>query len=340
MVVYFAQPFGGGPIKIGVSKDPVRRVRSLSGPSGIPIEIKATAPGGVFLEGYLHYKFRVHRLRWEWFRPVPEIYELIEAVRVNGHVPGTGGSAADERADGGDRLAVRLDIDREGASRGAVRRDHADCMRAGTGSGEPAGGDDERVFVAADDSGPADGEPVVDPSRGCGGFDLVAGGGRVCRPDQPEDGLRRGGLPVSHHLRGVPGGLQALDQGQDARGNVLGLSRSGQSHQYGKQYQGTHSVSPSVFALAVEAGRRIAAARLHLAEGFRALNDARRGLSNPIASSSLPADRHRVAGANCPEAVSSGSPGPSFGRLPVVLHDRNHGDDQWNIPPVKMGENP
>lgn len=98
--------------------------------------------------------------------------------------------------------------------------------------------------------------------------------------------------------------------------------------------------SVSTITLRLEARERIAAARLHLAEGFRALNDARRVFSNPIASIHLPAGRHRCAGANCPEAVTSGSPGFSFGRRPVVFHDRNHGDDQWNTPPVKMGENP
>lgn len=102
----------------------------------------------------------------------------------------------------------------------------------------------------------------------------------------------------------------------------------------------------STVTLRLEARKRIAAARLHLAEGFRALNDARRRLADmnqfPGAESSSWGSgiNRALAGANCPEAVSSGSPGPSFGRLPVVFHDRNHGDDRWNIPPVKMGENP
>jgi hypothetical protein len=103
----------------------------------------------------------------------------------------------------------------------------------------------------------------------------------------------------------------------------------------------------STVTLRLEARKRIAAARLHLAAGFRALNDARRRLADMDqfsgADSSFLGVRDQPqssAGAICPEAVSSGSPGSFFKRLPVVSHDRNHGDDRCNIPPVKMGENP
>ncbi len=102
----------------------------------------------------------------------------------------------------------------------------------------------------------------------------------------------------------------------------------------------------SCFALALEAGRRIAAAQHHLSEGFRALDDAGRRLADmnqfPGAESSswVGGINRDLAGATCPEAVSSGAPGFSFGRLPVVLHDNNHGDDRCNIPPPKMGQNP
>ncbi len=102
----------------------------------------------------------------------------------------------------------------------------------------------------------------------------------------------------------------------------------------------------SVFALALEAGRRITAAKMHAAEGLRLVDDARRRLADMnqfsgAESSSWGSGINRaLAGADCPEAVTSGSPGFYFRRLPVVLHDRKHGDDRWNIPPGKMGENP
>lgn len=61
--------------------------------------------------------------------------------------------------------------------------------------------------------------------------------------------------------------------------------------------------APSVFSLALEAGRRIAAARFHLAEGFRVLDDASRRFSYPFASVSLRAVTPRVAGKPAPGTV-------------------------------------
>lgn len=69
--------------------------------------------------------------------------------------------------------------------------------------------------------------------------------------------------------------------------------------------------APSVFSLALEAGRRIAAARFHLAEGFRVLDDASRRCTNPFASVSLPAATPCVASKPAPEAVCAASGGLS-----------------------------
>ena len=102
----------------------------------------------------------------------------------------------------------------------------------------------------------------------------------------------------------------------------------------------------STVTLRLEARKRIAAARMHAAEGLRLVDDARRRLADMnqfsgAESSSWGSGINRaLAGATCPEAVSSGSPGFSFRRLPVVLHAANHGDDRCNIPPPKMGQNP
>lgn len=69
--------------------------------------------------------------------------------------------------------------------------------------------------------------------------------------------------------------------------------------------------APSPFSLALEAGRRIAAAQHHLAEGSRALDDASRRFSYPFASVSLPAATPCVAGKPAPEAVCAASGGLS-----------------------------
>ena len=56
-------------------------------------------------------------------------------------------------------------------------------------------------------------------------------------------------------------------------------------------------MTSSVFALALEAGRRITAGRMHVCEGLRAVDDARRYLSNPVSSASiLPAVQAALAG--------------------------------------------
>ena len=67
----------------------------------------------------------------------------------------------------------------------------------------------------------------------------------------------------------------------------------------------------STITLRLEARKRIAAARFHLAEGFRVLDDASRRFSHPFASVSLPAVTPRVAGKPAPEAVCAVSGGLS-----------------------------
>lgn len=70
---------------------------------------------------------------------------------------------------------------------------------------------------------------------------------------------------------------------------------------------------PRLFALALEAGRRITAARMHAAEGLRAVEDAREQIANPHAGSSLP-------GANCPEDRSKRPRGFSLRMQRAVVH--------------------
>jgi hypothetical protein len=91
-----------------------------------------------------------------------------------------------------------------------------------------------------------------------------------------------------------------------------------------------------LFELAVEAGRRIAAARLHLAEGFRALDDARRRFADPLPSveghSRATGANRRLIGATCPESRSKRPPG--FSRsvsTSSALHAEEHGENPWTI---------
>lgn len=79
--VYFAQAFGGGPIKIGLSADPKRRISNLNTASPQRLDLLAVLPGGVWLERCLHGLFQKDRLHGEWFAAdAPGLAELIETV--------------------------------------------------------------------------------------------------------------------------------------------------------------------------------------------------------------------------------------------------------------------
>lgn len=73
----------GGPIKIGISVDPAKRVRQLQ--TGYPYELKvfATVRGGCLLEPEYHARFAAHRLQGEWFNPHPEVLAEIERLNAN-----------------------------------------------------------------------------------------------------------------------------------------------------------------------------------------------------------------------------------------------------------------
>jgi hypothetical protein len=85
----------------------------------------------------------------------------------------------------------------------------------------------------------------------------------------------------------------------------------------------------SCFALALEAGRRITAAKMHAAEGLRLVDDARRRLADMnqfsgAESSSWGSGINRaLAGADCPEAVTGGSPGFSLACESALVHRSN-----------------
>lgn len=80
MQVYF---IGGdtGAIKIGIARDPERRLATLQCGSPIKLRIMASGPGSHHDERTLHARFAEHRLHGEWFSPAPEI--LTEIDRIN-----------------------------------------------------------------------------------------------------------------------------------------------------------------------------------------------------------------------------------------------------------------
>jgi hypothetical protein len=84
MAVYFIQPVGGGPIKIGATADPTARLQSLMAWSPVRLTILASAPGGIVAEGELHHRFRASRNHGEWYWPSDGLLALIGRVKSTG----------------------------------------------------------------------------------------------------------------------------------------------------------------------------------------------------------------------------------------------------------------
>ena len=86
--VYFFQGECGGAIKIGYSRDPEKRLRTIQ--TGYPdtIKILLIIPGTEKTEKILHKQFGKSRLKGEWFRPddyvIEEIKELNRKYSTSG----------------------------------------------------------------------------------------------------------------------------------------------------------------------------------------------------------------------------------------------------------------
>lgn len=78
--VYFIHSYSLG-VKIGVSKDPWQRMRSLGLP-GLRLMATIACPNARGFERQLHGCFaHLRRGRSEWFHPGPELMEYIDSVR-------------------------------------------------------------------------------------------------------------------------------------------------------------------------------------------------------------------------------------------------------------------
>ena len=81
--VYFARQLGGfGPVKIGCSGWPERRLVDLMQWSPIPLEIVAKMPGNEALEWRFHARFLDQHSHREWFHPSRQLDETILQVRA------------------------------------------------------------------------------------------------------------------------------------------------------------------------------------------------------------------------------------------------------------------
>lgn len=78
--VYFIQQGIGGPIKIGVSSNPERRVVNLQVANPTPLKIIATVPGTEKDELFFQMKFERFKIQGEWYLPDPELLMFIEEL--------------------------------------------------------------------------------------------------------------------------------------------------------------------------------------------------------------------------------------------------------------------
>lgn len=77
--IYFVQGVNGGPIKIGTSRDPARRLSTMNTGSPEPLELLVKCRALPGMENRLHRIFAAGRLHGEWFdADTPGLAEFIE----------------------------------------------------------------------------------------------------------------------------------------------------------------------------------------------------------------------------------------------------------------------
>ena len=86
--LYFLQVAGGGPIKIGYTRDVRSRLTSLGAWSPWPLEVLHAIEAPPIAEVYCLELFRAHKMRGEWCHPAPEILQFIDAIKATGVVRG------------------------------------------------------------------------------------------------------------------------------------------------------------------------------------------------------------------------------------------------------------
>jgi hypothetical protein len=67
--IYFIQAKDGGPVKIGWTIDPERRLKVLQSASPHKLVLRKVVRGSQRLEHFLHEHYAAYRLEGEWFEP-------------------------------------------------------------------------------------------------------------------------------------------------------------------------------------------------------------------------------------------------------------------------------
>jgi Meiotically Up-regulated Gene 113 (MUG113) protein len=81
-LVYFIQVVGYGPVKIGYSNDPLRRLQGMQMNCPFKLQILFAIPGGEQLERQLLAEFHAYNIHGEWFWPVEALMKRIRELEL------------------------------------------------------------------------------------------------------------------------------------------------------------------------------------------------------------------------------------------------------------------
>jgi hypothetical protein len=80
--IYFLRNLITKDVKIGISFNPLMRLRTLSSLTHYPLTREIAISGYNRLERRLHKKFRKSLIKHEWFRSTPELENLIRELKL------------------------------------------------------------------------------------------------------------------------------------------------------------------------------------------------------------------------------------------------------------------
>jgi hypothetical protein len=82
--IYFIRQGPDGPIKIGVSSRPKKRLTTLQTANPTDLVLLGIIRGGEEVEQKLHERFKSFLIRGEWYRPDPELLKAIRQILETG----------------------------------------------------------------------------------------------------------------------------------------------------------------------------------------------------------------------------------------------------------------
>ena len=121
--IYFLRVKGDGPVKIGASKKPIKRLTQMQTWCPLELELICEVPATFFLEGVLHLLYKDFRIRGEWYETNSYLTELIAYVTEHKALP----ERIKEIA--ANRWASIQEAEREAAKRAEQRRGYLTVHR-------------------------------------------------------------------------------------------------------------------------------------------------------------------------------------------------------------------